>query len=264
MTWTKKFKRYLSNRSMIIGSHDSGTAIAKNKCMCICWPWAQTQNISLSDQFAVGVRLFDLRYKMIDGVACITHTFATSYTIENALQELIECALVANEYIYIRIKRDSSSSRIPLFGSILQSITVRGSTIQNYIIEYDGSTVWQFMNKRPSDQHMIILYSDNNTLFDDCVPSSWIFPQLFDTLETWDCGNMDDAIQRIHMMKFHNNGLPKAIFVDFSGLMPPEIAFELVWEQVEDVIIRYVMRGEINCIMINFICPEIIHELRYI
>ena len=249
---------------MIIGSHDSGTALAKNKCMCICWPWAQTQKISLSDQFELGVRLFDLRYKMVNGIAYITHTFTTSYTVEDALQELIECAIVANEYIYIRMKRDSSSSGIPMFGTILQNITIHDINIQNYIIEYDGATVWQFMKKQPTDRRYIVLYSDNNTLLEDRVPSSWIFPQLFDTLETWDCGNMDDAIQRIHMMKFHNNGLPKAIFVDFSGLMPPEIAFDLVWEQVEDVIISHIMRGEINCVMINHICPDIINELRYI
>ena len=51
---------------MIIGSHDSCTCKSKNDCICLCWHWAKTQSTTLKEQFDLGVRLFDLRYKLND------------------------------------------------------------------------------------------------------------------------------------------------------------------------------------------------------
>jgi hypothetical protein len=246
---------------VIIGSHDSCACVAKDDCMCICWLWAKTQDISLKDQFALGVRLFDLRYHMDNNVYYMSHTFSTSYTVENALTELIKCAVEANEYIYIRLKRDSSSPALPSFGSFFTSILIHDIPITTFMIEYDGSTLWQYLNAKP-DRQCIVLYSDNDTLRDDHIPAQWIFPQLFDTVETWDCSSIDSAAQRIRLKPFRNNGLPKAIFIDFSGVYPPEMIFDYLWEQIEDDIMMCIHNNVIQCIMVNHINATTIQLLR--
>ena len=203
---------------MIIGSHDSCAESPKNPCLCICWPWAKTQSLSLEEQHNIGVRLFDLRYHLNEATYYMSHTFSTNYTVQQALTEVVSCALNMREYIYIRLKRDSSSDPLPGFGSMLEHIMIRGMPLGEYIVEYNETTLWNYINQKPTNNKCVIIYSDNDTLRDDNVARSWIFPQLFDTIETWDCGNVDDAVQRIHDKKFKGNGLPRAIFVDFSGL----------------------------------------------
>jgi len=239
----------------MIGSHDSCACIAKDKCLCCCWPWAQTQTISLHDQFQLGVRLFDLRYHLDDTVYYMSHTFSTSYTVEQALRELIACAVDAHEYIYIRMKRDSSSPALPAFGAMIQPI------LEPYVIEYDGSTLWQFIRNKPSDSKCVLLYCDNDTLRDDHVTYSWIFPEIFDVIATWDCGTVTDAVERIEQKAFKENGLPKAIFIDFSAWYPPEIAFDMVWSRVQDTVVGYLMRHEIECVMINCVDVSTVHTL---
>jgi len=246
---------------VIIGSHDSCACVAKDECLCICWLWAKTQDASLKDQFALGVRFFDLRYRMDNDIYYMSHTFSTSYTVEKALTELIRCAVEANQYIYIRMKRDSSSPALPSFGSFFTSILLQDIPITTFIMEYDGSTLWQYIDKKP-DRACVVLYSDNDTLRDDDVPMRWVFPQLFDTVETWDCGTIDDAVQRIHMKPFANNGLPKAIFIDYSGVYPPEMIFDYLWEQIEDDIMLYIQQGIIECVMLNHINVGTIRMLR--
>ena len=254
----KMHERY---RRMIIGSHDSCTESPKNPCLCICWPWAKTQSFSLEDQFKIGVRLFDLRYHLEDDTYYISHTFSTNYTVQQALTDLVSCAMDSEEYVYIRLKRDSSSVPLPEFGTALDRIMINSISLGEYVVRYDGRILWDYMNKKPYNNKCIIIYSDNDTLRDDNVVSSWIFPQLFDTVETWDCSTVDDAIQRIHDKNFKQNGLPRAIFVDFSGLYPPKIAFEYVWEQVKDMIVESIVRKEIDCVMVNYANPEIVNML---
>ncbi len=246
---------------VIIGSHDSCACVAKDECMCICWLWAKTQDISLKDQFALGVRLFDLRYRMDNNVYYMSHTFSTNYTVEKALTELIACAVEANEYIYIRLKRDSSSPALPSFGSFFTSICIHDIPITTFMIEYDGSTLWQYLTGKP-DRQCIVLYSDNDTLRDDHIPAQWIFPQLFDTVETWDCSSIDSAAQRIRLRPFHNNGLPKAIFIDFSGVYPPELIFDYLWEEIENDIMLCIHNNVIQCVMVNHINADTIQLLR--
>ena len=246
---------------MIIGSHDSCTELPKNPCLCMCWPWAKTQELSLEDQYKVGVRLFDLRYHMNNDVYYMSHTFSTNYTVTQALTDLVSCALDTREYVYIRMKRDSSSQPLIGFGTSLEYTFIRGLPLHEYVVRYDGSTLWDYMNKKPNDNKCIIIYSDNDTLRDDNVVRSWIFPQLFDTIETWDCGNVDDAVARIHTRQFKENGLPRAIFIDFSSLYPPKMAFDRVWEQVKDTIINAIIHKEIECVMINYANAEIANLL---
>jgi len=72
---------------------------------------------------------------------------------------------------------------------------------------------------------------------------------------------VDDAVQRIRDKNFKQNGLPRAIFVDFSGLYPPKIAFDYIWEQVKDMIVESIVRKEIDCVMVNYATPEIVNLL---
>ena len=246
---------------VLLGSHDSGACQSKNSCIGCCWMWAKTQTISLQEQFDHGIRLFDLRYKMEDGVFYISHTFSTSYSVQHALTELVQCALESNEYIFIRMKRDSSSEPLSAFGDFLQSIQINGYPLSSYVIEYDGSTLWYYLNKTPYMRARILFYSDDNTLHDDNVPRSWIFPQLFDTIETWGYKKVEEAVESIYEKKFKENGLPRAIFIDFSSCYPPGIAFEMVWERVQDKIIEYVTQGEIECIVLNCIRSDIVNYL---
>ena len=118
------------------------------------------------------------------------------------------------------------------------------------------------MKKIPTSIRRIILYSDDNTLSEDNVPSAWFFPQLFDTIETWGCAAIDDAISVIQAGHFKNNGLPKAIFVDFSSIYPPEIAFDYIWERVKNTIINYIIRGDIDCIVLNHICYDVVQIIK--
>ena len=253
---------------MIIGSHDSCTCKSKNNYMCLCWEWAKTQNITLKEQFDLGVRLFDLRYKLND-IYYISHTLNTMYTLENALTELVKCSIDANEYIYIRLKRDSSSYPLPSFGYTLESIKIYGVPLSQYLVEYgtadksfNGGAIRRYMRKIPTSNRRIILYSDDNTLSEDNVPAAWFFPQLFDTVETWGCAAIDDAVSVIKDGHFKNNGLPKAIFVDFSSLYPPEIAFDYIWERVKDTVINYIIRGDIDCIVLNHICHDVVQIIK--
>lgn len=241
---------------MIIGSHDSCAYQSKDDCMCLCWLWAKTQSLPLHEQFHLGVRLFDLRYHL-DSVFYISHTFSTSYTVEQALTDLIHSASDMNEYVYIRLKRDSSSVPLPSFGSALRSLIINGQPFDRYIVPYPS-----VVRGNPVDQRCIVLYSDDTTLHDDNVDPSWIFPQLFDAVETWDCPTVDAAVQRIHDMPFYNNGLPKAIFIDFSGKYPPEIVFDIIWKRVSTIIMPRIASGDITCIMINHVSAEIMQTLQ--
>ena len=248
-------------RRMIIGSHDSCAESPNNPCLCLCWAWAKTQTLSLEDQHDIGIRLFDLRYHLSDDIYYMSHTFSTNYTVQQALTELVSCALNKREYIYIRMKRDSSSVALPEFGSIMERIMIRDMPLSEYIVEYNGANLWNYINQPPQDNKCVIIYSDNDTLRDDNVPRSWIFPQLFDTVETWDCPNVDAAVERIRKREFKGNGLPRAIFVDFSGMYPPKMAFEYVWEQVKDIIVECIICKEIDCVMINYANAEIVNLL---
>jgi len=246
---------------MIIGSHDSCAESPNNPCLCICWAWAKTQTHSLEEQHHIGVRLFDLRYHMNDNTYYMSHTFSTNYTVEQAFTELVSCALDSQEYVYIRLKRDSSSVPLPTFGNALDRIMIRGLPLGEYVARYDGRILWDYMNKKPFNNKCIIIYSDNDTLREDNLVPSWIFPQLFDTVETWDCPTVDAAVERIRKREFKENGLPRAIFIDFSGMYPPKIAFECVWEQVKDSIVECIVRKEIDCVMINYATAEIVNLL---
>lgn len=246
---------------MIIGSHDSCAESPNNPCLCLCWAWAKTQTLSLEDQHDIGVRLFDLRYHLNGETYYMSHTFSTNYTVHQAITELVSRALNKREYIYIRMKRDSSSAPLPGFGSIVERIMIRDMPLSEYIVEYNGANLWNYINQSPQDNKCVIIYSDNDTLRDDNVPCSWIFPQLFDTVETWDCPTVDAAVERIRKREFKGNGLPRAIFVDFSGLYPPKMAFEYVWEQVKDIIVECIIRKEIDCVMINYANAEIMNLL---
>jgi len=254
-------KIYTSYRRMIIGSHDSCAESPKNPCLCICWTWAKTQALSLEDQYKIGVRLFDLRYHIDGDTYYMSHTFSTNYTVHQALTDLVSCALDSQEYVYIRLKRDSSSPNLPGFGTALEYTMIRNKPLGEYIVYYDGKGIRDYMNKKPTDNKCVIIYSDNDTLRDDNLVRSWIFPQLFDTVETWDCGTIKDAVQRINDKKFKENGLPKAIFVDFSSMYPPKMAFEYVWEQVKDMIVESIVGKEIDCVMVNYATPEIVNLL---
>jgi hypothetical protein len=104
--------------------------------MCLCWEWAETQSLTLGEQFDLGVRLFDLRYSQSSSVFYISHTLNTSYNVHDALYELIKRATAAKEYIYIRLKRDSSSVPLPTFGTWLPCIMIDDSSLQDFIIPF--------------------------------------------------------------------------------------------------------------------------------
>ena len=70
---------------MIFGSHDSCACTIKNKSYCLCWIWAKTQDISLKDQYMLGIRLFDIRYHFIE-IFYTSHAFSTTYTVKNVLK----------------------------------------------------------------------------------------------------------------------------------------------------------------------------------
>jgi len=188
---------------------------------------------------------------MEDGVYYMSHRFSTSYTVSDALTELIVCALAANEYVYIRMKRDSSSPPLPGFGAFVEPI------IGRHAFKYFGQDIRTIMGATPVYPRCVVLYSDSQSMQEDHVSSDWIFPQIFDTVETWDCGTIEDAVQRIRLLQFKENGLPKALFIDFSAKYPPEFAFEYVWEKTKDTIAGYITRKEIDCIMINSVDPDI-------
>jgi hypothetical protein len=212
--------------------------------------------MTLEEQFNLGVRLFDLRYHMDHDVFYMSHTFSTSYTVQDALTELIGCATRARQYIYIRMKRDSSSVPLPTFGSFLEPI------IAHCAIEYTGQDIYDIIGRQPNDARCVVLYSDDSTMRDDQVSLRWIFSQIFDTIETWDCGHADEAVERIRLKQFRNNGLPKAIFLDFSSVYPPELAFDCVWDRSKDMIADYIVHKEIDCIMINSVQSDIMGFIR--
>ena len=108
---------------MIFGSHDSCACTIKNKSY---WIWAKTQdktNINLVYVFSI---------------------------FKDAITELIQCSKEENDYIFIRLKRDSSSPGLPPFGNYLM---INDKPLSSYVIEYDG---WSFMDKKPVDSHRII------------------------------------------------------------------------------------------------------------
>ena len=94
----------------ILGSHDSCANQPEfcNNIFNIPWYWAKTQKHSLKDQFNIGVRLFDIRYRYENktNTFYISHTFCTSYTLKDALFELLTCAIKEKCFVYINIKRD--------------------------------------------------------------------------------------------------------------------------------------------------------------
>jgi hypothetical protein len=242
---------------MLWGSHDSCSSQVNDPFNLCCVIWAKTQDLSLSDQFSLGIRLFDLRYSF-NQLFVISHTIPSRYTLQEAIQELIQCSINSNEYIYIRLKRDSTSPPLPSFGNALQSIQINSQPLSDYIVTYDGSTLWSFLRESPNGP-TVVLYSDNETLHEDHVPSSWIFPQLFDVIETWEYSTVEEAVQRVYEKKFAENGLPKAIFLDFSSILPPEVSFTLLWNQVKEEIKRDIKNGTIQCVMSNQI--QYLHEL---
>lgn len=242
---------------MLWGSHDSGACQVNDPWKSCCWVWAQTQDLFLTDQFLLGIRLFDLRYSF-DDLFRISHTIPSRYTLQHAIHELVQCSIQSNQYIFIRLKRDSASPPLPSFGNALQSIRIHSKPLEDYIVTYDGSTLWSFLHKTPSGP-TVILYSDDSTLHEDLVPSSWIFPQLFDAVETWGCSTVEEAEQRVYEKKFAENGLPKAIFLDFSSIYHPELSFELLWNRIKGEIKHDIEKGTIQCVMTNQI--QYLHHL---
>lgn len=234
--------------NLVFGSHDSCACKGKYPSQCLCWCWAKTQDISLRKQYELGIRWFDLRYSF-DEIYTISHTFSSMYSVQFAFEELISCCTETNEKIYIRLKRDSTSPSLPEFGEFLKSITIKLLPL-HYYIESETNKYGQ-----------IILYTDSNSTLEDNVPTIWLRSQLFDTIETWDCHSVEEASKRIHTKSFLENGLPKAIFLDFSSNYPPEIAFELLWQKVKDNIIERIKKKQIQCLVMNHISYDMMKEL---
>lgn len=233
----------------MLGSHDSCACKVRNNCQCLCWVWSKTQDSSLTQQFNFGVRWFDIRYRMEDGVFYTSHTFSSSLTLEEALCELIECARSSDEYMIVRLKRDSASVPLPLLGNHLERIRYRGKPLSHFIVQ-DGLWSW---NQLPYDNKRVVLYSDNETALEDNVPDAWMFPQLFDTVETWGCNTVEEAVQKINELEFLENGRPKALFIDFSSMYPPEVAFDWVWSSVKPFVLDSLKKGDIQLLVLNCI-----------
>ena len=68
-------------------------------------------------------------------------------------------------------------------------------------------------------------------------------------MKHWDV----EATQLIIQKKFKENGLPKAIFLDFSSIFLPEIASELLWHRVHTYIKEYMSCYESYFRTSNFI-----------
>lgn len=209
----------------------------------------------------MGVRYFDIRYSFIGNNYVVSHTYATNYSVYDAINELVSCASSVNEYVYIRLKRDSASVALPGFGAWFSLIKINNNSVLNYFVKNDIQDISSLLNKKPLGTECIILYSDDTTLHDDNVSAQVVFSQIFDTVETWQCGEVDDAVKLITNPTFKNNGLLKAIFIDFSANYPPEIAFKLVWEKVEDKIVEYSKNNTIQCVMINNVDDKIIKKI---
>lgn len=242
---------------MIFGTHNSCTNEIESSC-CV-YLWCQTQSSSLIEQFQMGIRLFDLRYKMIGNQYYISHTYPTNYKVKDAFIELITCSQQANETVYIRLKRDSSSVPLPDFGTMFQTIHVENKRIEKYIIRQPLEYIEPGQLTVPT----IILFCDNDTLRDDHMPVNWYGPMLFDAIETWNCQSIMEASDLIHARSFQYNGLPKAIFLDYSSYYPPYYTTPLLWNEVKKEIQTMIIKKEIQCVMLNFVTPEIIQELQH-
>ena len=244
---------------MLIGSYDSTRCKGKHSSSCLCWESA-TQDMTLTEQYQLGIRFFDLRYKLND-IYYINHTNGS--TLERAFADLIQCSIDSNEYVFIRLKREESSYPLPSFGYTLDSMMIRGTPLHEYVIQNHGrKDIRIYLKRTPISNRRLIIYSDDTTLSEDNVLQSWFFPQIFDVIETMDCERVEDAIQIIHDKPFKNNGLPRAIFLTFHGTYHSEMAFELLWDHVQHAIRRYSRNGEIECIMISYVCATMIRAIR--
>jgi hypothetical protein len=233
-----------------------------------CMLWSQTQTYSLVEQFEMGVRFFDIRYKMDGENYYSSHTYPTQYTIQDAMMELVQCSQQSKEYTYIRLKRDSSSDPLPEFGTMFQSIHVNHQLIEDYIVRHPlpfpiGEVLHVDADPSPFPIPTIILFCDNDTLRDDHIPDNWYGPMLFDAIETWNCQSIMEASDLIHARSFTYNGLPKAIFLDYSSIYPPHYTSTLLWNEVKKDIEHMIVKKEIQCVMLNYITPDMIRELQH-
>jgi hypothetical protein len=217
--------------------------------------------MTLMEQYQLGIRFFDLRYKLND-IYYINHTNGS--TLEHAFADLIQSSIDSNEYVFIRLKREESSYPLPSFGYTLDSMMIHGTPLHEYVIQNHGrKDIRIYLKRTPISNRRLIIYSDDTTLSEDNVLQSWFFPQIFDVIETMDCERVEDAIQMIHDKPFKNNGLPRAIFLTFHGTYHSEMAFELLWDHVQHAIRRYSRNGEIECIMISYVCATMIKAIQY-
>ena len=88
-------------------SHNTG---AVSPLFCYTWPvwpFAQCQNLSISAQLHMGIRAFDLRLTMFEGVCYISHTFLSSYTLSSVLQEIYTfLEQYPSECVFVFMKED--------------------------------------------------------------------------------------------------------------------------------------------------------------
>jgi hypothetical protein len=158
---------------------------------------------------------------------------------------------------------------------MFQSIHVNHQLIEDYIVRHPlpfsiGDVIHvgtdadeQSPTLLPSPIPTIILFCDNDTLRDDHIPEHWYGPMLFDAIETWNCQSIMEASDLIHARSFQYNGLPKAVFLDYSSIYPPKYTSTLLWNEVKKDIEHMIVKKEIQCVMLNYITPDMIRELQH-
>lgn len=245
----------------LIGSHDScGYEPLNTSCVSrMCWLFAKTQRQTLREQYDSGVRLFDLRYRKLGNEFMVSHTLFTSYSLKDALLDLLE---IANDRIYIRLKRDSTINQ-PIGGlqDALATYKFNDISVLSYMILNNGQPFPGPSNDKGKGKGKLVMWTDNSTPLEDGLSQIFVWGQIFDTVETYMYNTLVDAVRAVEDKQFKNNGLPKMIFLDWSSYLPPLIAGDLLIDKVFSLIVSYRQQGLIQGVMINSVDPRVIKRI---
>ena len=242
------------SRNITLGSHNSCTAFPRT--IDPAWPWCRCQDTSLKEQYALGVRWFDLRYNCDNGSFRVSHAHDSSYSLCDALRDLLEAGAPSGDLLYVRLMRDNDA-RIKTgldIGSALETFAFLGRSLRVFLIKHGKATSNPWESARAPSE-FVVLYCPDWTLDEDRMDAELYFREIFRLCSLWEQTSLEAAIHRVLNPTFPAwpDWGPRALLLDYAeATFPwrtPEQTFPIIWRAVRDAL----ELSDVQYIGVNFV-----------